>query len=100
MGKIASDLSDFVVVTSDNPRKEEPLKIIEDIMAGIDNKENCVTIESRYDAIKKAISIAEKDDSVVIAGKGHENYQILKDETIHFDDKEVVEEILSNRDEV
>ena len=52
------------------------------------------------DAIKKAISIAEKDDSVVIAGKGHENYQILKDETIHFDDKEVVEEILSNRDEV
>lgn len=100
MGKIASDLSDFVVVTSDNPRKEEPSKIIEDIMAGIDNKENCVTIESRYDAIKKAISIAEKDDSVVIAGKGHENYQILKDETIHFDDKEVVEEILSSRDEV
>lgn len=100
MGKIASDISDFVVVTSDNPRKEEPSKIIDDIMTGINNNENCVVLEDRYEAIKKAISIAEKDDSIVIAGKGHENYQILKDKTIHFDDKEVVEEILSNRDEV
>lgn len=95
MGKIAEDIADIAIVTSDNPRKEEPSEIIKDILKGMTDKTNHITIENRYDAIKKAIEIAEKDDSIVIAGKGHEDYQILKDKTIHFDDKEVVEEILN-----
>lgn len=95
MGKIAEDIADIVIVTSDNPRKEEPSAIIKDILEGMKDKDNHITIENRYDAIKKALELAKKDDYVVIAGKGHEDYQILKDETIHFDDKEVVEEILS-----
>lgn len=100
MGEIATRIADIAIVTSDNPRKEEPNLIIDDIIKGIEQKNKYVTIESRYDAIKKAISLAEKDDTVVIAGKGHENYQILKNETIHFDDREVVEEILQKRNEV
>ncbi|GKX66117.1 UDP-N-acetylmuramoyl-L-alanyl-D-glutamate--2,6-diaminopimelate ligase [Inconstantimicrobium mannanitabidum] len=100
MGEIATRIADIAIVTSDNPRKEEPALIIEDILKGIKDKDNCITIENRYDAIKKAIELAKSEDSVVIAGKGHEDYQILKDETIHFDDREVVEEILQNRNEV
>lgn len=100
MGEIATRIADIAIVTSDNPRKEEPTLIIEDILKGIKDKDNYITIENRYDAIKKAIELAKPEDSVVIAGKGHEDYQILKDETIHFDDREVVEEILQNRNEV
>ena len=96
MGKIGADLSDIAIVTSDNPRTEEPKSIIEDIVKGID-KDNYVIIENRKDAIKKAIEMAKSGDVVVIAGKGHEDYQILKTGKIHFDEREVVDEILSNQ---
>ena len=93
MGNIGTDLSDFAIVTSDNPRGEEPMAIIKDILTGI-KKSNYTVIENRREAIKKAMEIAQKGDVVVIAGKGHEDYQILKDKTIHFDEREVVGEII------
>jgi UDP-N-acetylmuramoyl-L-alanyl-D-glutamate--2,6-diaminopimelate ligase len=93
MGKISTEIADISIITSDNPRSEEPLSIIKDIQADL-NKDNYIVIENRKEAIKKAIDIAAKDDVIVIAGKGHETYQILKDETIHFDEREVVKEIL------
>ena len=95
MGKIGVDISDVAIITSDNPRSEDPMSIIEDIKAGLD-KNNYIIIENRKEAIRKAISIAKKDDAIVIAGKGHETYQILKDKTIHFDEREVVKEILDS----
>lgn len=96
MGKIASSLSDVVIVTSDNPRSEEPRAIIDDIVKGIE-KDNFIVIENRYDAIKEALSIAKPKDLVLIAGKGHETYQILKSGTIHFDEREVIYEILNTK---
>lgn len=96
MGKIGIDISDISIITSDNPRTEEPMDIIKDIEAGLD-KDNYIVIENRREAIKKAINIAKKGDVIVIAGKGHETYQILKHETIHFDEREVVKEILDGR---
>lgn len=95
MGKIGVDIADLAIITSDNPRSEEPMAIIEDIKAGLD-KDNYIIIENRYDAIKKSIKMAEKGDVIVIAGKGHETYQILKDKTIHFDEREVVKEVLDS----
>jgi UDP-N-acetylmuramoyl-L-alanyl-D-glutamate--2,6-diaminopimelate ligase len=93
MGKIALDLADVLVVTSDNPRSEDPDAIIDDIQAGLNdapaNKE-IHRITDRRQAIEFSISHASPDDVIMIAGKGHENYQILKDRTIHFDDGEVV----------
>jgi len=93
MGKISTDIADITIITSDNPRSEEPMDIIKDIEVGL-NKDNYIVIENRKEAIKKAISIAKQGDVIVIAGKGHETYQILKNETIHFDEREVVREIL------
>ncbi|MGL4655314.1 MAG: UDP-N-acetylmuramoyl-L-alanyl-D-glutamate--2,6-diaminopimelate ligase [Sarcina sp.] len=93
MGKIACDMSDIAIITSDNPRTEEPMSIIEDIIRPLDNT-NYEVIESRYDAIERAMSIAKDGDVILIAGKGHETYQILKDKTIDFDERKVVYEIL------
>lgn len=93
MGKIACDMSDIAIITSDNPRTEEPMSIIEDIIRPLDNK-NFEVIESRYEAIERAMNIAKEGDVILIAGKGHETYQILKDKTIDFDERKVVYEIL------
>jgi UDP-N-acetylmuramoyl-L-alanyl-D-glutamate--2,6-diaminopimelate ligase len=93
MGTIASSLSDMTVITSDNPRTENPETIIQDILEGVKN-DNYVVIENRKEAIEKAIKIAKKDDVIVIAGKGHEDYQELKDRVIHFDEREVIAEII------
>jgi len=97
MGEVAIELSDYVIVTSDNPRSEDPERIALDIEVGIKRKEknNYQTIIDRLQAINKALSMAEKGDLVVIAGKGHEDYQIFKEGRIHFDDREVVRRILS-----
>ncbi|GIW23364.1 MAG: UDP-N-acetylmuramoyl-L-alanyl-D-glutamate--2,6-diaminopimelate ligase [Candidatus Sericytochromatia bacterium] len=95
MGEISSKLADITIVTSDNPRTESPSFIISEILEGMKNKDNILVEEDRKLAIKKSIEIANKGDIVVIAGKGHENYQIFKDKTIHFDDKEVALEFLS-----
>ena len=97
MGGIGVDYADTLIVTSDNPRTENPDKIIEDILAGIDHpKKHKVTIRTKplKNAIAKAISMAEPGDVIVIAGKGHEDYQIFANETIHFDDREIAREIL------
>ena len=95
MGKISIDIADVTIITSDNPRSEEPMSIIKDIEVGLD-KDKYIVVENRKEAIRKAINIAAKDDVIVIAGKGHETYQILKNETIHFDEREVVKEILDS----
>ena len=94
MGRVATNLSDYSVVTSDNPRSEDPLEIISQIQAGI-NGDRYESIPDRRSAIQKAIEMAKKDDMVVIAGKGHEDYQILNDGRIHFDDREVAREAIT-----
>jgi len=96
MGEIAGRLSDICIVTSDNPRSEEPMDIIKDIIPGVQKTANdYIIIADRKEAIKKAISIGKAQDVIVIAGKGHETYQILKDKTIPFDEREIVNEILN-----
>lgn len=97
MGEIAERLADEIVVTSDNPRSEEPGTIIAHILTGV-NKLSAVSIEAdRAKAIELAINKAKDQDIVVIAGKGHENYQILKDRTINFDDSQQVKQALAQR---
>lgn len=95
MGEVSGRLSDLTVITSDNPRNEEPEDIINDILSGISGTTGKYIIEpDRRKAIEHAISIAVTGDFVIIAGKGHENYQIFRDKTIHFDDVEVATEII------
>ncbi len=77
MGKVGSELSDIAIITSDNPRTEDPSLIIKDVLEGID-KDNYIVVEGRRDAIKKAMEIAKENDVIVVAGKGHEDYQILR----------------------
>ncbi|MFA6142584.1 MAG: UDP-N-acetylmuramoyl-L-alanyl-D-glutamate--2,6-diaminopimelate ligase [Candidatus Omnitrophota bacterium] len=95
MGRAACEFSDHVIVTSDNPRSEDPLKIILDIEKGIKGKfSNYDMVPDRYKAIEKALHLASIDDIVVIVGKGHENYQIISDRVLAFDDRQVAREIL------
>ena len=95
MGSIAAKLSDFVIITSDNPRQEDPNLIINDILVGIKNcKTPYVVIENRADAIKYAVQNARTDDIIVLAGKGHETYQILNSGKIDLDEREIIAEAL------
>jgi UDP-N-acetylmuramoyl-L-alanyl-D-glutamate--2,6-diaminopimelate ligase len=95
MAQTAAKLSDKVIITSDNPRFEEPQDIINDMLAGLDNKQmkKVVSIVDRKEAIRTASMMAEKGDVILIAGKGHEDYQEIKGVKHHFDDKEVVRDI-------
>ena len=88
MGEIAQRLSDIAILTSDNPRTEKPHLIIEDVKKGM-NGDRYLVEEDREQAIMKAIEIAQKNDIILIAGKGHETYQILGRKKIHFDDREI-----------
>ncbi|MFY7694889.1 MAG: glutamate ligase domain-containing protein, partial [Cyanobium sp.] len=97
MGGIAARLADSVVVTSDNPRTEDPLRILEDVMAGIPSDTSVVVEADRAQAIASAIAGADVEDLVLIAGKGHEDYQILGTTKIHFDDREEAEKALRLR---
>ncbi len=97
MGKIAAQFADLIIITSDNPRSEDPMKIIDMIKTGIPERVNYRTIPDRREAIFTAVEIAQSGDIILIAGKGHEDYQILADRTIHFDDAEVVSEAISER---
>jgi UDP-N-acetylmuramoyl-L-alanyl-D-glutamate--2,6-diaminopimelate ligase len=90
MGAAASELSDVVFVTSDNPRSEEPLTIIKDIEAGI-KRDNYRIVPDRAEAIAEAVTAARASDTVLIAGKGHEDYQLIGDKKIGFSDKLVAE---------
>ena len=96
MGKTASELADISIITSDNPRHEEPMKIIDDILSGIKNKKNKVFIkENRTKAIEYALKIAEKNDIILLLGKGHENYTVIGDEKIPYDEREIVFSLLN-----
>lgn len=96
MGEIGCKLSDVAIITSDNPRSEEPMDIINDIVKPL-KYDNFEIEVNRKEAIRKAMNMALEGDVIVIAGKGHETYQILKDETIHFDEREVVYDILEGK---
>lgn len=97
MGKIGADFADIAVVTSDNPRTEDPEKILEDILEGIPESANPTVICDRATAIRTAILNAKPEDGILIAGKGHEDYQILGTEKIHFDDREHARDALLAR---
>ena len=94
MGAVAEQLADYVILTSDNPRREEPGIIISQILNGFKTREKVDIIPDRYEAVAKALSVAEKGDVVLIAGKGHENYQEFANTIIPFDDRQVVRECL------
>jgi UDP-N-acetylmuramoyl-L-alanyl-D-glutamate--2,6-diaminopimelate ligase len=95
MGMAAAELSDFVVLTSDNPRSEEPLNILNDAMVGLRRHDTPHLVEvDRTTGIRKALREARPGDVVLLAGKGHETYQVLQDKTIDFDDREVARGIL------
>jgi UDP-N-acetylmuramoyl-L-alanyl-D-glutamate--2,6-diaminopimelate ligase len=97
MGMVAAELSDYVVLTSDNPRSEEPLDIMNDAMVGLRRFDTPHVAEpDRTRAVRLALEQARSGDVVILAGKGHETYQILKDQTIHFDDREVAREVLKS----
>lgn len=98
MGEVACALSDLAIITSDNPRSEDPLAIIDDIAKGVTDKYgNFEVIPDRKHAIEAAVAQARKGDIVLIAGKGHETYQVLKDRTVHFSDAETAEAAIKAR---
>ena len=95
MGMIASKYSDYVIYTSDNPRTEDPQKIMDDILSGVSNNNYEVELD-RKKAIVKALDMIKENDVVLILGKGHEDYQIIGHEKIHLDDAEEVKNYLSS----
>ena len=97
MGRMAAELADIVVLTSDNPRTEDPAAILDEVETGVlpvIGDKPYEKLVDRRTAIFHAVQRAQKGDTVVILGKGHENYQILKDKTIHFDDRETAREAI------
>ena len=92
MGSIAEKLSDVAIVTSDNPRNENPEQIISDILQGFKDPSRVTVEPNRLEAIKKAVQMAKREDVVLIAGKGHETYQIFSNQTISFDDRKVAKD--------
>ena len=95
MGRIVGALSDVAIVTSDNPRTEDPEAIVQDILAGMDGcRAKKIVLVDRTEAIRKALSVAKAGDVVLLAGKGHETYQILATGKIHYDEREIVAGIL------
>ena len=97
MGRISGEIADFTIITSDNPRTEDPMAIIKDIEEGIKQTNGqYIIIQDRTEAIRYAMNFAREGDIIVLAGKGHETYQIFKDKTIHYDEREIVKEILES----
>lgn len=97
MGEIASVLADKVILTSDNPREEVPIEIIQEILQGVKYPQKCWILPDRKTAIEKAVASAEPADVILIAGKGHERYQIMGNLIIPFDDKEIASKALTKR---
>ena len=95
MAKIGYDLSDKLILTSDNPRNENPEDILKDMLQGIENDEKVLIISDREQAIKLAVSFADKNDIILIAGKGHEKYQEIMGVKHHFDDAEIIKKYLN-----
>ena len=99
MGETSGRLADFTVITSDNPRTEDPEAILADIETGLKKTAGrYIRITDRTQAIRAAIQNAQSGDIIIIAGKGHETYQIFADKTIHYDDFEIATEILKELD--
>jgi len=98
MAKEAVNGSEQVILTSDNPRDEDPQAIIDDMLAGLDiiQKRRVIAIADRYQAIKTACTLAQPDDVILVAGKGHEDYQEINGVRHHFDDKEVLQSLIIN----
>jgi UDP-N-acetylmuramoyl-L-alanyl-D-glutamate--2,6-diaminopimelate ligase len=96
MGRVADQNADYSVITSDNPRKEDPLAIIADVRKGF-RSTNFESVPDRTEAIARAIALAQPRDIILIAGKGHENYQEFADHTIPFDDRQIALRALENR---
>jgi UDP-N-acetylmuramoyl-L-alanyl-D-glutamate--2,6-diaminopimelate ligase len=90
-------MADLAVLTSDNPRTEDPEKILEDVLAGIPDILQPIVISDRATAIRTAILQAQPGDGILLAGKGHEDYQIIGTEKIHFDDREQARAALQQR---
>ena len=99
MARISAEMSDRLILTSDNPRSEDPEEIIQDMKVGVpgDKVSNVIAIVNRREAIRTACLMAESDDIILIAGKGHETYQEIKGLRHHFDDKEVIKEVFENK---
>ena len=96
MAKVSGEIADYTIITSDNPRTEDPNVICDEVESGIKGiTDKYVVIVDRIEAIEYALKMAKKDDIVVLAGKGHENYQIIGHEKIHFDEREIVSDILN-----
>lgn len=99
MAQAACDLSDRVILTSDNPRTEDPARILADMETGLTSaaKRKYILIEDRKEAIRTAVGFANAEDIILVAGKGHEKYQEIKGVKYPFDDKEVLKEMLEGR---
>ena len=96
MAKVSEKYAEKIIVTSDNPRMENPHEIIDAIAAGFDKKTTYLKIEDRKSAIQKALNLADEDDIILIAGKGHETYQEIRGERFLFSDAAVVRELLAS----
>ncbi|KJJ84559.1 UDP-N-acetylmuramyl tripeptide synthetase [Candidatus Omnitrophus magneticus] len=97
MGALAGKFSDMVILTSDNPRGEKPEDILREIEKGLEGSKNYMVIQDRYEAINKAVNMGKRGDVIIIAGKGHEDYQIIGEIRTHFDDKEIALKILKEK---
>ena len=97
MGKVAQRYSDYVILTSDNPRNEDPSDIVHQIEEGMVGDKNYMVILDRYEAIREALAMARDKDIVVICGKGHEQFQVSGDRKVPFDDRQVARKILDRR---
>ncbi len=98
MARIAAACSDFAILTSDNPRGEDPAYILAQMKAGLDPHHRAIGIIDRREAINTAVAMAAPDDIILVAGKGHETYQIIGTEKRHFDDREEVRKAFANFD--
>ena len=97
MGRISGTLADFTVITSDNPRFDDPMKLAKDIEVGIKEvTNNYIILVDRKEAVEYAVKMAKKDDLVLLAGKGHETYQVIGNEKVPFSERKIVEETLKN----
>jgi UDP-N-acetylmuramoyl-L-alanyl-D-glutamate--2,6-diaminopimelate ligase len=97
MGRIASRLADFVVVTSDNARSEDPDRILEDILRGVDKERAYCVIKERKEAIRYAVLTARAGDVLILAGKGHEEYELRDGQRLYFSEREIVRSALEER---
>jgi UDP-N-acetylmuramoyl-L-alanyl-D-glutamate--2,6-diaminopimelate ligase len=100
MGQTACTHADYVFLTNDNPRCEDPQQIFNDILAGMKGQTNYEIVPDRSEAIRRAVAKAQKDDIVIVAGKGHEDYQLVGTEKHHFSDQETLRAFLKEKNHV